>query len=111
MSVSLTGLSNTTSSGVDLHSSEVTVIEVNTSHKQDKLPSPDCPNGNENNQEAAAAESSASEPGSDSTDSSIEVIIDDSAKWFPITAGLISYWINKGPEQCQHICTSNTYLK
>ena len=111
MSVSLTGLSNTTLSGVDIHSSEVTVIEVNALHKQDKLPSPDCSNGDENNQEAAAAEGSASEPGSDSTDSSIDVISDDPAKWFPITEGLISYWVNKGPEQCQHICTSDTYLK
>ena len=60
MSVSLTGLSNTTLSGVDIDSSEVTVIEVNTSHKRDKLPSPDCPKGNENNQDDAAAEGSAS---------------------------------------------------
>ena len=80
VSVTLTGLSKTTLSVVDIDSSEVTVIEVNTLHKHDMLSSPNCPNGNERNQEAAAAEGSASEPGSYSTDSSIVVIRDDPPK-------------------------------
>ena len=109
VSVSLTSLSNTTLSVVHIDTNEVTIIEVNTLHKHDKLPNPNCPNGNENNQETAAAEGSASETGSESTNSSIDVISDDPVKRFPISAGLISYWVNKGPEQCQHICTSDTF--